>query len=104
MYRNADEEAEIGPFDPAIYNAGSVVGLCGDYRMGASTWKEQRRYDSPQYQRHMDAFSVRLSSRFGVRRIAEFKKCDGDPIPVLCTCRLSCARSNCNSGAKNLLR
>ena len=75
VYRNAGEGG-IGPFNPAVY----------DFRESWTLWRlsdgileveGERRYDSPQHEPHMDAFSVKLSSRFGVERITEFKLCDG---------------------------
>jgi hypothetical protein len=99
VYRNADEGG-VGPFDPAIYNFSESWTL---WRLpdGSLDVEGQRRYDSPQYQPHMDAFSVKLSSQFGVQRIAEFKKLRWRPDSGPLTCDFQPRKLECNSGAKN---
>jgi hypothetical protein len=99
VYRNA-EEGGIGPFDPAVYNFSESWTL---WRLpdGSLDVEGQRRYDSPQYEPHIDAFSVKLSSRFGVQRIAEFKKLRWRPDSGPLTCDFQPRKLDCSSGAKN---
>jgi len=99
VYRNADEGG-IGPFNPAVYNFSESWTL---WRLpdGSLDVEGERRYDSPQYEPHMDAFSVKLSSRFGVERITELKKLQWRPDSGPLTCDFQPRKLDCSSGAKN---
>jgi hypothetical protein len=99
VYRRSDESG-IGPFAPSVYN----------FRESWTLWRlpegdlevtGKRDYDSPENEPHEDAFSVRLSAKFQVIRITEFRKLRWRPDSGPLICDFLSRKLDCTSGAKN---
>jgi hypothetical protein len=99
IYRRTNDSG-IGPFDPAIHDFVESWTL---WRMpdGSLEVEGNRTYEAPQYERHNDGFKVRLTPRFTVSQITEYKKLRWRPDSGPLSCDFLPKVLDCDSGARD---
>jgi len=99
IYRLTDDTG-IGPFDPAIHDFAESWTL---WRMpdGSLEVEGNRTYDAPEYEHHKDGFKVRLTPKFTVSQITEYKKLRWRPDSGPLSCDFLPKALDCNSGARD---
>jgi hypothetical protein len=99
VYRQASDGG-IGPFNPAIHDFSETWTLWR-LRDGSFEVEGARTYEAPQYESHRDPFAVRLSPKFTVSQITEFKKLRWRPDSGPLKCNFLPEGLDCDSGARD---